>query len=387
MSNMCTRTQTGLTLATLLLLGACSKSSKNDGRDASTSEAGAAIDARTSDSAVKDLSSGEARIADTKLDTRSGVDANFLDSSRASDASATGEAGSNRDVIVNRDMALAKDGLDANLDARDAPTEAGSIDSENAPNGTCERPFVISTSKAALDIATTTLGRQHNVDPSCGEGGADVVFKFQLDSDELVYAHTFGASWNTILLLGESCPGGRKPSLGAGQVSCSDDACGTQQSQVYAHLGIGAHYLIVSGANGESGDVMIHFEHVPSASISGIMQLPQGSTTISGTTTGNTVTSQCEAGGPEQSYWWTTCPDYAGGAFSATTCSLTTWDTVLLLQVPRGPIFQCADDDPDCGRQSTLTSTIPGGAGLHMLTIDGATNKALGDYTIRYQRP
>jgi hypothetical protein len=214
-----------------------------------------------------------------------------------------------------------------------------------------------------------------------------VVFKFQTDNDELVYAHTFGASWNTILVLGESCPGARKPSLGAGQISCSDDACGTQQSQVVAHLGIGPHYLIVSGANGEAGDVTIHFEHVLSASISSILQLPEGSSTVTGVTAGNTVTSQCEAGGPEQSYWWTTCPDYAGGTFSATTCSLTTWDTVLLLQVPRGPIFQCADDDPDCGRQSTITTTIPGGAGLHMLTIDGATNKALGDYTIRYQRP
>jgi hypothetical protein len=376
---MCTTKQTGLTLAALLLLGACSHS-KSDGKDASVSEAGVSIDSRLSDSTVNQLFDGGAKQGDGKLDVNRSVDANIIDGSRALDGVSIVDVGSNRDVIGARDMALAKDGLDV-------PAEVGGIDSETTPNGTCERPFMISLGTAAIDLATTTLDRPHSVDPSCAEGGNDVVFKFQTNSDEMVYAHTFGASWNTILVLGESCPGARKPSLGAGQISCNDDACGTQQSQVFAHLGIGTHYLIVSGANGESGDVMVHFEHMPSASGAEILPLPAGAGTISGTTTGNTVTSQCEAGGPEQSYWWASCPDYAGGAFSATTCSLTTWDTVFILQVPRGPIFQCGDDDPNCGRQSTLTSTIPVGAGLHMLTIDGATNKALGDYTFSYVRP
>jgi hypothetical protein len=394
---MCSRKQTALTLPSLLLLAACSSHSSTSVKDAGLPEAGirdvsAKPDLRVSDTfVVSDLAGSEAKPSDVaRLDSKVAVDAgdaNVIDSSRPSDTRPFAEGGSNRDVIDARDVSLAKDGPDANVSAIDADTDTSAVETGPVANGTCAYPYLLPTNKASVDIVTSTTGAPHNVNTPCAPGGSDVVFKFELEGDEIVYAHTLGATWNTILFLSESCPSARAPSVSAGQTACSDDACGTSQSQVVAHLGYGVHYLVLSGANDESGDVTLHFEHVEVGSKSKETQLPATSGQLTGTTSGNSVTSLCEAGGPENVYWWTSCPDFAGGTFTATTCKLTTWDTVLILQVPRGGLQVCADDDPSCGRQSTLTSTLPAGAGLHVLTIDGANNAAFGDYTIAYTRP
>jgi hypothetical protein len=53
----------------------------------------------------------------------------------------------------------------------------------------------------------------------------------------------------------------------------------------------------------------------------------------------------------------------------------------------RTPASVCSDDDGSCFPQSTMSSTIPAGAGLHTFTIDGYYSTSNGAYTFRYTRP
>src|SRR5262249_13196624 len=154
----------------------------------------------------------------------------------------------------------------------------------------------------------------------CGTNTADTVLSFTLTQRELVYADTFGSAINTILYFSDlACGNATPPPQGAGYVACNDDACGGQQSQVVAMLGAGKHYLVVSGA-GATGTVTVHFQRITVGNGS-VETLAAGMNTLMGTTSGTGVRNNCEAAGPDNSYWWMTCPSYAGGAFSASTCN------------------------------------------------------------------
>jgi hypothetical protein len=271
----------------------------------------------------------------------------------------------------------AADGPTASPDSQMAGTFPGA--------GTCDSPFVLpDTLDPRMDLAVNTTGAAHAFNLPCATNAGDVVFTFILTQREIVYADTFGASWNTVLYFSNSC-GITTPPSDPGTALCSDDACGTSQSQAVAVMGYGRHYLVVSGAQGASGSATVHFEHMQVGN--SLTQLPAGSGMVAGNTTGTGIVSQCEAAGPENSYWWKSCPDYAGGAFTATTCHLSTFDTILSVQIPRAGGTSCADDDPACGVQSTVGATVPPGAGLHALTIDGSTPTNAGNYSIMYTRP
>jgi hypothetical protein len=273
-------------------------------------------------------------------------------------------------------------GVDAPVGPTDGPAR---IDALVAGPGTCDMPVMIPSNVAHTDVLVTTTGAAHAFDLPCATNGGDVVLTFTLTQRELVYADTFGATWNTVLYFSNTC-GPSAPSADVGTVACSDDACGSPQSQAVAVLGYGRHYLIVSGVNGASGAATVHFQHAPIGN-GPLTLLPAGSGTRSGTTSGSGFANDCEAAGPDNSYWWRTCPDYAGGAFSASTCNGAMFDTVLSLQIPRTDIASCGDDDPKCGIQSTLGTPVPAGAGINVLTVDSNTGSNAGDYTITYTRP
>jgi hypothetical protein len=234
-------------------------------------------------------------------------------------------------------------------------------------------------------LIVNTSDADHILDIPCANNGRDVVIRFAVTDRELVYAHTFGATWNTALFFSQSCDTPQPPA-GDDMVSCNDDACDTQQSQVSAIVTYGWHYLIVSGIDDASGEVSVHFER---ASIGNgpLSTLDPGAGSVQGKTSGQGGSSQCEASGPENSYWWAGCPDYAGGAFQASTCGGATFDTVLALQIPRTQALECNDDFDTCGLQSSLDSTIPPGAGLNIVTVDSSTTSNSGNYTLSYTRP
>jgi hypothetical protein len=281
-----------------------------------------------------------------------------------------------------------KDGVDglAKLDAkRDVLAVDNNPDSPPPPQGTCASPYEIPTLAGSADLIIDNSYADHLLDMPCANNGRDVVIRFAVTDRELVYAHTFGATWNTALFLSQSCDTPQPPP-GDDMVSCNDDACNTQQSQVSAVVNYGWHYLIVSGIDDASGEVGVHFER---ASIGNgpLSVLDSGTGTVQGKTSGQGGSAQCEASGPENSYWWAGCPDYAGGEFRASTCGGATFDTVLALQIPRTQAIACNDDFDTCGMQSTLSATIPPGAGLNIVTVDSSTTSNFGNYTLSYTRP
>jgi hypothetical protein len=252
--------------------------------------------------------------------------------------------------------------------------------------GTCIAPIEIPTDVPQTDLTLNTSGHAHAVDLPCATTGGGVVLAFILTQRELVYADTFGASWNTVLAFGDYCEGAAGVIGAAGTTACSDDGCGTLQSQAVALLGYGRHYLFVAGAQNQTGPVTVHFQHAPVGS-GPLALLAAGTGTATGTTSGTGAVSLCEASAAENSYWWNTCPTYAGGTLTASTCTGTAFDTVVSLQIPRAGTLNCADDDPTCGVKSKMSALIPGGAGLHVLTVDGGTGSAKGAYTLTYKRP
>ena len=272
---------------------------------------------------------------------------------------------------------------------KDTAKDTGKPDKpvDSGPHG-CGTPIQIPTYSAAqVDLTVSTAGASHLFDLPCGEGGPQVVLSFDVNQHELVYIDTFGATWNTMLALSTTCPIGGAETPAEGMVSCSDDACNTSQSQVVGHLTAGTYYIILGGANGESGEVTLHFQHAQAGN-GPLPLLPAGTGTVTGATVDDMgAVDICEGPGNDNSYWWLTCPDYAGGTITASTCTGTIFDSVLILQIPRTNMVTCNDDYEPCGSKSSISSIIPPGAGINVLTIDGGSVRSFGTYQITYTRP
>ena len=104
---------------------------------------------------------------------------------------------------------------------------------------------------------------------------------------------------------------------------------------------------------------------------------------ISSSTSGTGLIAGCTGTGPEQSWWWRTCPSSAAGTLTASTCSAT-WDTVLYLRNGDDAGGGCNDDG--CFLQSSLTGSVTAGPGIHVLTLDGFGSGA-GAATVAVTRP
>jgi len=380
------------TCALALLLVACSSSGKGGTKDAGAYDSGLTIDTNlTVDSAkgsdVRDVATSTE--AAPRLDVPPTID--VAKPGDTKDGAASIEAGAAVDGPGTVDVGKPGDTKDAAKDlvtgTKDGPIDAPARDGtaiDAYVANSCENPIEIPLDTPHIDLTVSTEGEVHDFDLPCAVGGNDIVLSFYLDRSEMVYADTFGATWNTILSFSPTCPL-TAPKPVAGMVTCNDDACGATQSQAFAILQGGRHYLVLSGADGESGSATIHFQHAP-VGIGQNLNLPQGSGSVTGTTTGIGMLAACDAVGPEDCYWWVTCPDYAGGAFSASTCNGTAFDVTMSLQIPRIDTTACSDGD-GCGLQELMTLNLPVGAGMHVLAIDGNNRGNGGAYTLEYSLP
>lgn len=252
-------------------------------------------------------------------------------------------------------------------------------------NDHCADAVSINLSNSHSDLMVDLTSAHADLAAPCGTAGVpDLFFSFTLLRRELVYADTFGASAGTALYFASSCNTALTGSTTTGDAVCSTGACGSAQSQVVALLDPGTYYLLVA----TQGMATIHFQHAEVGSGS-VALLPQGTSTQTGTTSGNGTLYACEAGGPENTYWWQSCPADPGGAFSASTCngsSVTTdFDTMLSLQLPGSDTVLC--DDDTCSFQSTIATTIASGAGLRVVSVDGFSQAKHGSYSLAVTRP
>ncbi len=246
-----------------------------------------------------------------------------------------------------------------------------------------------------ITLTASTSFANHDLNAPCaGVGGADVFYRFTLTRQEFVYADTFGATWDTKLFLATSCTAPLVRSTQSGEVLCNDNrglSCtqGGNASQIVAILPPGTYYLVLTVQAGSGGSTPLHFEHLPTGNGTTRFLSP-GRVIYSGTTSGTGgVTSTCGGSGPENGFFWVTCPGAPGGSFSASTCGRATWDTVLHVYNASGTGNACNRNSTTCGStsmQSLVTTSIPAGAGLHTFFVDGWSS-AQGSYSVDVTRP
>jgi hypothetical protein len=244
-----------------------------------------------------------------------------------------------------------------------------------------------------IDVPTSTLFANHNLDAPCfGAGLADVFYRFTLTRREVVYADTFGATFDTKLFFASSCTAPLTRVAQTGELLCDDNlgnGCtqGGTGSQVMAILPAGTYYLVVSVQSGSQGTGTIHFEHLPVGN-GAVNFLSTTAGVISGTTSGTGVvrSTTCGGSGPEATWFWATCQGSAGGNMTVSTCSRATWDTVVHVSHGNGT-QACNNDGTTCAPQSSLTvAPVPPGAGLHLLYVDGF-GTASGAFSATVARP
>ncbi len=280
---------------------------------------------------------------------------------------------------------------------RGNPPDVGAVEGGAPPSNdrrASARAIDMSMPSQTLTADTTNaVNDTTNAACTC-TSGRDVFFGFNLSAPEVVYADTIGTAWNTSLFI-QNTLGTNVASAGTeGGRVCDDDMglCGGasagRASQVVARLPAGPYYLVLSGC--EAGPATIRFQHTAAGNGPSVQIAPSATpTTLSGTTSGfgtsTNVACMCTTAA-ENSYWWVACPDAAAATFHATSCGTTTaFDNALDQRSPgrttgAGPAV-CNNDTPlQCGRQPTITSSIPAGPGLHTLLVDGCYT---GAYQVR----
>jgi hypothetical protein len=259
---------------------------------------------------------------------------------------------------------------------------------------------------ASQTLPADTTSATNNTSACACTSGNDVFFRFTLTQPEVVYADTFGATWDTSLFLQDAMGNNLTGALAAApNVVCNDDhasagfctgTIGTNlQSQIAARLPPGTYYLVLSGCGAGRAD--IHFQHLPAGNGTHTRITPAAmEQTVMGTTSGTgAVTTTCCSGGPDNTHWWITCPGTAAQTFYASTCNATTGANLAGYDVEiaqfsalRTTGAVCNDDiGGTCGAGSSLTSTIPSTSatlgGLNTLIADSCASSG-GAYTIRY---
>jgi hypothetical protein len=218
-------------------------------------------------------------------------------------------------------------------------------------------------------------GRTSNRREWCGEGPGEY-YAFTVGTLSALYVDTVGSSFDTVIgVLADGC--------GSPPRSCSDDACGTSQSQLMEILPAGTYQLLVAGrTTGDRGPYAVHLQLLPVPSLPA-GEIPRGAFDLQGaiTTFGGGEIGDCGRG-PFVWYWYLSCPGDSG-YFTASASSVGTpfFPALSFVDVDDGEAVCCSAWDPGGG-----CSEAPPGeasvqvwdepeAGMHVLEV-GATGIA-----------
>ena len=289
---------------------------------------------------------------------------------------------------------------DTQCDDRDPCT------TDRCTSTSCEHPRTSTPGDACTNAVALTLspalqtrGGDTNVCAGTDHGAnGDLVYTLALPAGtHVVYADTYGSSFNTRLTLHENCAGA--------MIATSDDRCGTPQSQLVEVVTGGRTVsLIVSGAAAaDRGSVTLRYLVAPVPVGLTYTRLPPGSaptgeTVASGSTgdlgrgcapaTGasDTLRPGCERDrgrGPERLYLTATCP--GARAFTATTCNDgQSWDSVVSVLTVGSPNREVSCNDDACAFfRSTAGGMTPTAASPMLVAVDGYYNLSCGNFTLR----
>ena len=265
-------------------------------------------------------------------------------------------------------------------------------------NVTLATAATLSLATGSFDFTATSTNARNDIQVPCLSpttgASPDVFYRFVLSRREIVYADTYGATWDSALFF-VNAMGQPVTSQTAGDAVCNDDSnavcAGTgTDSRVVTVLPPGVWYLVLSGWNGNSGTTNIHFEHVAAAA-GALAPLQQGMSVQAGRTsgTGGINSATCGGGGPENGYWWTTCAPATPGmvTLTAENCGTADFDSVLYLNNGNG-FSACNDNGAGaCTPTSQLSVSYANTVRLHELVVDGFLSGNAGSYTVRVNRP
>jgi len=248
----------------------------------------------------------------------------------------------------------------------------------------------------ASTITVNTASAGNDVSGSCScTTGNDVFYNFTIPvgAPQIIYADTFGLPFDTSLFVQTSAGVNITAATLTNGLACSNDTmlagCSNPtnlQSQIMLQLDPGTYRLVLSGCG--SGAGTINFQHLPVGN-GPVAALAAGASSPAGTTAGiGRLDNTCRSGAaPENTFYWYTCAGSTGGAFTANTCGGTTnYDTVIDQRSAARAVVGVCNDDGCAASRSTISSTIPAGAGLHTLYVDGFVASA-GNYTVAITRP
>jgi hypothetical protein len=244
------------------------------------------------------------------------------------------------------------DGIDQSCDGR--------IDEDCAPVSgidACERAFPL-LSSGTLDVAVQS----------------SAFFGLQLDAPEIVYLSTHGSSLDTSLVLYDAgC---------ANVVTSNDGSCGAAQASLLQPLAAGSYVVELRAAT--AGTVSLKLER--SGGCADATRIT-GAGSYSGNTSGgvNNHGYNCArdaGGGPDQTYYFATCPGARG--IQLYTCG-SGFDTTLEVRrgACNGPIVRsgCNDDGCSTGRGSNILTDLAGDE-LWFVIVDGYETGSAGAYTL-----
>ncbi|MCA9679151.1 MAG: hypothetical protein KC464_29245, partial [Myxococcales bacterium] len=267
------------------------------------------------------------------------------------------------------------DGIDQDCNGADVacPTNDGPAGAINISAG---GTYSVDLTAARDDDAYSGTG--------CGStGGRDVFYTFTLPAAEVVYLDTFGSSFDSVIRLYQGACTARTSPV------CDDDAgvCTGTQSQLATQLAAGTYCVVVDqySSSQTTGSMVLTFTRGGRTGTK--------ISTASGSQTGDTCTGtdvsdgSCRANtAPDVGYFFTVCPSETR-TVGASTCTGTTWDSVLYLRkAPLTTDLACNDDATGCGSaglQSSFSGASASGPGLFWLIVDGYSSNC-GAYTVTY---
>ena len=273
-------------------------------------------------------------------------------------------------------------------DGRDQDCD-GAPDQGCAPiagNGACATAYALPGN--GTFTATLAPDDASDLTSTCGGAGGEATFTLVVPTTEMVYASTYGSSFDTVLSLrrGTDC---------AEEITCADDACGGGQASLLRTLTSGTYTLAVKAKNaGEGGTVKLKVQRAGCANVGRIA----AGETVAGDTEDavDDVAVGCggdgAGAGPDEMWAFTTCPGTT--TTTLTTCSSTT-DFDSMLEVREGAclgrpvIGACSDDDDECGpneKATTMTVDVEGD-GVWFVVVDGYYEQSRGPYSLSLATP
>ncbi|MEZ4394964.1 MAG: hypothetical protein R3A48_28135 [Polyangiales bacterium] len=313
------------------------------------------------DTGVVDTDTG---VVDT--DTGMSTDSGVVDT----DAGMSTDSG-----VVDTDAGMSTDSGVVDTDAG-MSTDSGAV---TAPaNDLPANALTLNLATPVVTVMGSTAGA--TTQGACGAAG-EVYYRFTLTRREVVSVNTYGSTYDTTVAFTDA--------MGAQLTgACNDDStCGGLQSQYTAVLDAGTYLVAVGGFSSNTGNFVLNFHHLPVGNGPAVQvtNTAAGVRTYTGTTSGTgTVTQSCGGGatGPENTYWFVTCPSFVSTSLTASTCGGATWDTVVEQRSTNRTAAVCSDDGtPGCGVRSRAAGTLAAGAALHAVYVDGFGSGS-GDYSV-----